>query len=302
VKMAPSAAVTRLFVNLSDLGADEIGFYRDVRPMLTLEAPAPLGFEIDGPSKRFVLVLEDLAARGCTFGEVLAPVDVGSAEAVLDTLAALHGACWQAPQLDRLGWIRANSTDAMLPLVSTAVRAMGSRLAHRDPALAPAGGRAILRSYPSVARQLDAGPHTVLHGDPHPGNCYFVDGRAGLLDWQVIRRGNPLRDVGYFLVLALDPDTRRRHERPLLDRYRAALTAAGGPSLTADDAWTTYRRMAAYPYVASTFTAGLGGLQDDAVGLEGLRRAVIAIDDLDTAAGLGLEPAALRPRRWRTRR
>ena len=283
VKMAPTPLVTRLFVNLTDLGADEIGFYRTVRAGLDLEAPIALGLEIDQATKRFVLVLEDLAARGCRFGEVLAPVEVTEAEAVLDTLAALHGSCWGT---EGLGWIRTNSADPMMPLVTAAVRAMGSRLARRDATLVPDGGRAILRAYPAVARELDAGEPTVLHGDPHPGNCYFVGGKAGLLDWQVVRRGNPLRDVTYFLVLALDPETRRAHERPLLDHYRDALAAAGGPVLTADEAWGTYRRMAAYPYVATTFTAGLGGLQDEAVGFEGLRRAVAAIGDLDTASVL----------------
>jgi len=293
VKMAPAAAVTRLFVDLSDLGADEIGFYRDVRPTLDLEAPVALGSAVDATSKRFVLVLEDLTARGATFGEVLAPVEVTSAEAVLDTLASLHGSHWRSPQLDRhqgtgsLGWVRANCADPMLPLVTAAVRSMGSRLARRDPALAPTRARQILRRYPAVARELDAGPHTLLHGDAHPGNCYFVDGRAGLLDWQVVRRGHPLRDVTYFLTLALHPDARRAHERRLLDRYREALAAAGGPTLSAGEAWTAHRKMAAYPYVATTFTAGLGGLQEEEVGLEGLRRAVAAVTDLETAAALG---------------
>ena len=292
VKMAPAAAATRLFVNLTDLGADEIGFYRDVRPTLEIEAPLALGSAIDPASKRFVLVLEDLTARGATFGEVLEPVEVAAAEAVLDTMAALHGSCWRTPRLDRrsgagnLGWVRANSEDPMLPLVTGAVRSMGSRLARRDPTLAPSEARPILRHYPAVARELDAGPHTVLHGDPHPGNCYFVDGRAGLLDWQVIRRGHPLRDVTYFLTLALDPDVRRDHERRLLDRYRDALAGAGGPILTADDAWDAHRKMAAYPYVATTFTAGLGGLQEEDIGIEGLRRAVAAVTDLDTVAAL----------------
>ncbi len=137
-----------------------------------------------------------------------------------------------------------------------------------------------------MARELDAGPHTVLHGDPHPGNCYFVDGRAGLLDWQVIRRGHPLRDVTYFLILALAPEVRRDQERQLLDRYRDALAAAGGPILTADEAWAAHRKMAAYPYVATTFTAGLGGLQAEEVGREGLRRAVAAVTDLGTVGAL----------------
>ena len=291
VKMAPAAAVTRLFVNLTDLGGDEIAFYQQVRPGLDLEAPTAHGGTIDAASRRFVLVLEDLEVRGCTFGEVLAPLDVTAAEAVLDTMATLHASFWRSPRLDRSGpeglsWIRANGADPMISLVTMAVRGMGGRLARRDPALAPSGGRAILRRYRAVADELDAGPHTVLHGDPHPGNCYFVGGRAGLLDWQVVRRGNPLRDVTYFLVLGLDPADRRRHEQDLLGHYREALAEAGGPSLTAEAVWADHRKMAAYPYVASTFTAGLGGLQDEQIGLEGLRRAVAAIEDLDTPACL----------------
>ena len=38
----------------------------------------------------------------------------------------------------------------MLPLVTAAVRSMGSRLARRDPALAPSEARPILRHYPAV--------------------------------------------------------------------------------------------------------------------------------------------------------
>jgi hypothetical protein len=33
-------------------------------------------------------------------------------------------------------------------------------------------------------------------------------------------------------------------------------------------------------------TAGLGGLQDDGIALEGLRRAVTALDELETVAAL----------------
>jgi hypothetical protein len=151
-------------------------------------------------------------------------------------------------------------------------------LAAEDAALAPACGRVILDRYTAVARELDAGPH--------PGNCYFVDGRAGLFDWQTIRRGNALRDVTYFLVLALDPEVRRRHERDLLDRYRDLLVAAGGPALSPDATWAGYRKMAAYPYAAATFTAGLKGMQSEEIARVGLHRAAAAIQDLDTSATL----------------
>lgn len=123
----------------------------------------------------------------------------------------------------------------------------------------------------------------MLHRDPHPGNVYLRGDRVGLLDWQAVRRGNPQRDATYFLVLSLPADVRRRHERELLDHYRAELAAAGGPARTADQAWHEHRRMAAYAYLAVVFTFGLGGLQGADVADVGLRRAAEAVADLETA-------------------
>jgi len=79
-------------------------------------------------------------------------------------------------------------------------------------------------------------------------------------------------------------DDRQAGERDLLDGYRAALVAAGGPELARDDLWDRYRQGALYPYVAALITAGMGGMQDAGIALEGLRRAVVALDDLDTVA------------------
>ena len=41
-----------------------------------------------------------------------------------------------------------------------------------------------------------------------------------------------------------------------------------------------------HPYLSALTTAGLGGLQDDGIALEGLRRAVTALDELETVAAL----------------
>lgn len=272
VKMAASAAVPRFFANVASLGANEVRFYRDVRPALDLEAPMVHGVDHDVVTGRFVLVLEDLEARGCTFGDAREAWDVDRAAAALETLAAVHSVA--APN-----WVRTNSGDPMLPLVSRSLGPLARKVAKTDPGLVPPGAAGILSGYTALARRLDQGPQTLLHGDPHPGNVYVTDGRVGLLDWQVVRRGHPLRDVTYLLVLALSPETRRAHERSLLDHYSAL-----NPGLV--DSWRTYRQMAAYPYVAMTFTAGLGGLQPDSVAREGLRRAVAAIEDLETVQAL----------------
>ena len=73
----------------------------------------------------------------------------------------------------------------------------------------------------------------MLHGDSHPGNTYFRDGRAGLLDWQVVRRGHPSRDLTYTLVLGMPTADRRAAERDLLDVYRKALVSPVDRSSTA---------------------------------------------------------------------
>ena len=42
-----------------------------------------------------------------------------------------------------------------------------------------------------------------MHGDAHPGNIYFRNGEAGLLDWQAVRRGHPGRELAYTLVTSM---------------------------------------------------------------------------------------------------
>jgi hypothetical protein len=84
----------------------------------------------------------------------------------------------------------------------------------------------------------------------------------------------------------LTPEDRRATQRDLLDDYRRALAAAGGPDLTRDDLWLRYRQGAMYAYVAPLITAGMGGMQVESIAMEGLRRGVAALDDLDTIAAL----------------
>ena len=62
--------------------------------------------------------------------------------------------------------------------------------------------------------ELAKKPVTLCHGDAHVGNTYHCpDGRVGLFDFQLTLRANWSRDVSYVIVTALDPGTRRAHER-----------------------------------------------------------------------------------------
>ncbi len=189
----------------------------------------------------------------------------------------------------RLGWLYTPSGDVTSLLTGSLMNASMKRLAERTtiPVDFPVEkGRFIADNYRAVAAVIDTPPHTVMHGDAHPGNMYFRDGNPGLLDWQAVRRGHPSRELAYTLVTSLTPEDRRAAQRDLLDAYRRALAAAGGPELDRDDLWLRYRQGAMYAYVAALITAGMGGMQVENIAMEGLRRAVAALDDLETIAAL----------------
>ena len=268
VKTASHVAGTRLFGGLARLGEHEVRFYRDVRPGLALEAPEAHAVAFDPRTGRFLLVLEDLSARGAHFADTLTPLTPDQVASALDTLRHLHA-------VDPPPWVPRNSDDPMLGVITRALGPLSRRV---DPALQPPEARWLLTDYPRVARDLDRGRLTLLHGDPHPGNTYRIDDRVGFLDWQVVRRGPRMRDVTYLLVLGLTPEDRAEHERDLLRHYTS--------DSASDSVWRQYRQLVAYVYVATTFTSGLGGLQGQRIADEGLRRAVRALTELESVAAL----------------
>ena len=133
-----------------------------------------------------------------------------------------------------LGWIYTASGDHTSLLTGPLLKTSARRLADRT-SIPVDKGRFIDENYRAVARLIDTPPHTVMHGDAHPGNVYFCEGVAGLLDWQAVRRGHPSRELAYTLITGMTTADRRACERDLLDEYRRALSAAGGPVLDRDE-------------------------------------------------------------------
>src|SRR6202012_1788555 len=152
-------------------------------------------------------------------------------------------------------WVYTPSGDATSMLTGPLMKTTMKRLAE-STTIPVENGRFIAENYRAVAALIDTPPHTVMHGDAHPGNMYFRDGEAGLLDWQAVRRGHPSRELAYTLITSLAPEARPTAQRELLDVYRQALAAAGGPELDREDLWLRYRQGALYAYVAPLITAG----------------------------------------------
>ena len=287
VKMPAETAATRLMGELGRLGHTELRFYRHLAPELS-GVPAHHGSRFDPLTGRYVLVLEDLPAGECEFPDTLHPLDADRAALIVERLAALHATYWNRMSAARpgsLGWVYTPSGDPTSLLTGNLLKTSARRIAGRTD-IPVERGRYIDENYRAVAAMIDRPPHTLMHGDAHPGNVYFRNGAAGLLDWQAVRRGHPGRELAYTLVTSMTTAERQVHERDLLDAYCRALAAGGGPGLDGDDLWERYRQGALYAYVAALITAGLGGMQSDGIALEGLRRAVAALDDLDTVAVL----------------
>ncbi len=287
VKVAAKTAATRLMGELGRLGQTEVRFYNQLAPQLT-GLPYAYGAAFDSWTGRYLLVLEDLPTESCEFPDTLHPLSPDQAGLVVELLAALHAAFWdRLPRGGRgpLGWLYTPSGDVTSLLTGSLMHASMKRLAERSP-FPVDNGRFIADNYRAVAALIDTPPHTVMHGDAHPGNMYFYGGKAGLLDWQAVRRGHPSRELAYTLITSLTPEDRRATQRDLLDDYRRALAAAGGPDLDRDELWLRYRQSALYGYVAPLITAGMGGMQVEGIAMEGLRRGVAALDDLETVAAL----------------
>lgn len=289
VKMSAAAVGIRLLGELAGLGETEANFYRHLAPELRGGVPRCHGAAFDAPTGRYVVVLEDMTTSPCQFPDTLHPLDADQMARLMECFAGLHATFWgRLPERPsgspRFEWLMPGSADPANPIIPSVMRLSARRLATHTPI--PAAGRFLAQHFQAISEVVDAGEHTVLHGDAHPGNTFFRDGRAGLLDWQVVRRGHPARDLSYAMVLGMATDARRVSERELLDGYRRALAAAGGPDLNRDDLFTRYRQAVVQPYIAGLTTAGLGGMQNEDIALEGLRRAAAALDDLDTVAAL----------------
>jgi hypothetical protein len=280
VKMAAETVATRLMGELGRLAHTEVLFYRDLSPRLT-GLPAAYGSAFDALTGRYVLVLEDLGVNRCEFPDTLHPLDKDQAAMVVELLARLHATFWERPP----EWIYSASGDHTSLLTGSLLNTSARRLAERT-SITVEDGRFIIDNYRAVAKVIDKQPNTVMHGDAHPGNVYFRDGEAGLLDWQAVRRGHPGRELSYTLITGMTTADRQACERDLLAAYRQALAAAGGPELDPDELWVRYRQGALYAYVAPLITAGMGGMQDENIAMEGVKRGVAALTDLETVAAL----------------
>ncbi|OBB43588.1 phosphotransferase [Mycobacterium sp. 852002-51961_SCH5331710] len=257
---------------------------------LPLDHPTVYAALIDEPGSNFVMIMEDVVARGADPRDSTRPMTVEQVANGVRGLARMHSQFWG----ERL------STNHALSWLEPFVAFEGLEYAPLDIArerlgntvsseiLGLNGTDLFVDIWARYIGTLTTSPQTLLHGDPHIGNTYVLpNDDVGFLDWQMARRGNWSLDLGYFLQGALTIEDRRRAERDLLDEYRNALTLPAAELPSAEEVWLRYRASVAHGLAIWMATLSGGDAWQGAdICLALAQRYSAAFIDLDTRAAL----------------
>lgn len=217
--------------------------------VLPLHHPEVYAAVFDEAASNFLLIMEDVVARGADPRDSTRPLTIDQAASGVRGLASLHSEYWgdRLTSNPALGWVEPFVPFAGLELapLDIAFERLGDTVPAEITSLS--GADLFTDIWARYIATLTKSAQTLLHGDPHIGNTYLLPGGdVGFLDWQMVRRGNFSLDLGYFLQGALTIDDRRRAERDLVEEYRDSLTLPADEMPSADEIWLRYRASVAH--------------------------------------------------------
>lgn len=239
-----------LFPSLMWTYRREAEFYYYIRPIVPMNLPTTWYSGTDTVNGQGLVVMANLAAEGCGFGEPLKPWTADRVRAGVEQLAALHGKTWGAAEAD-FPWLAGDKELGGNPLQGMIISLLSppaweNRFVNSAPPPLPetiANRERLERAFKTMWATENPKLRSIIHGDAHIGNTFVrPDGTPGFIDWQAPHAGVPLQDVAYFIAGSLTTEDRRNHEDDLVHHYLQALHKAGGPLLTKDDIWDDYRK------------------------------------------------------------
>lgn len=268
----------------------EVRFYNEIAKSIPVTKPTVLAGKSQF-GRGAILVLADLSESGATPGFPGDALSVIQARKVIKQIAKLQAHFWdKAHTHSDYQWL-AGSTRCLEDYLGTALAVpLMKRGLHRAGSLIPKHLHAPAIRYASRRRQvmrfLSGGPQTIVHHDCHPGNIFWDKSYPGLLDWQLIRIGEGVSDIAYFLSTALSPELQRLHGKDLLDFYFQCLVNNGVTGIDKETMQQRFRAHLVYPFEAMILTLAMGGMMDLNDNHKLIQRTAQAIEDFDTFAAL----------------
>ena len=279
VKMPAETAATRVMGELGRLAETETRFYRELSPQLS-GLPKSYGSAFDPLTGRFVLVLEDLAVDRCEFPDTLHPLSADQASQVVELLARLHATFWErlpAWAVHGVGRHRGAPDGPAVEDFGAPDRREDGHPRRNGPLHRrelPRGGPADRRA--AATPSCTATPIRETSTSATARRACWTGRRCGA--------GTPAGNWPTPLSRAWTPTTGGTTNANCSTTTGRCWRPQGDPRLDRDELWDRYRAGALYAYVAPLITAGMGGMQAEGIAMEGLRRGVAALDDLDTVA------------------
>ncbi len=286
VKLPSQLQRVKIITALPQLLQTEARFYQKLIHSVPVNCPDVLAIQHSW-RQGTLLALADITETGAVPGFPTDALTPDQATLVIEQLAHLHAYFWNARNLgaakDWLSGSMRRWEDRIGNFLSVPLMRLGLfRAGEIVPKTlhVPALRYAIQRR--KAVQFLSNAPHTLVHHDLHPGNFFWRDSKPGFLDWQLVRTGEGISDVAYFLATALTPEVRRKHELKLLIRYRDAILRQGIVIQDNEALLQRYRAHLVYPFEAMIVTLAVGGMMDLKANLELISRVTAAIEDHDT--------------------
>ncbi len=286
VKLPSLSLRAKTITALPRLLPNEVRFYNELASYVPLKTP-----KILAARSRFgsgsTLVMADVCETGAIPGQAGEVLTAGQANAVVEQLAFFHAVMADKVQHDRrLHWLASpvrKLEDALgaafaVPLMKRGLNLAGNSVDSR----LLSGAIRYARNRKRIMKFLSTDYPTLIHHDCHPGNLFWRDGQPGFLDWQMVRIGEGIGDVSYFMATALEPELRRQIEIDLLFRYYGILSKHKQWKTGFNHLLKRYRAHLAYPFEAMVVTLAIGGLMRLDSNLEMLKRSAIAAADHDS--------------------
>jgi Ecdysteroid kinase-like family len=289
VKLPSMAWQARLITALPRLLHTEVRFYNEVARSVSVTVPDFLAAQ-SKLGRGATLVLTDVTEFGAIPGSPGDALTFFQAAMVVEQLANFHARFWNEENLDHTyRWLAGPvrrledflGTAMAVPLMKRGLQQAGGLV----PSTLHAQAVHYARHRRQAMRFLTKAPQTLVHHDCHPGNLFWNQSQPGLLDWQLVRFGEGISDIAYFLSTALNPETRRLHEESLIAIYAQCLEDNGIVGIDVKILLQRYRAHLIYPFEAMIVTLAVGGIMNLESNHKLIRRTA-AVEDLEAFAAI----------------